>query len=115
MPYASKQKESEYKKKWYQANKKRHNENARKNTARYRLELNRYVFKYKQSHPCETCGESDPCCLQFHHRDPSKKDLAISRAAQYVWSLDRLEKEIEKCDVLCANCHAKVHCCRRVV
>lgn len=58
---------------------------------------------------CSRCPESDPVCLDFHHRDPSDKDIAITRAARNGWSKERLAAEIDKCDVLCANCHRKEH------
>jgi len=56
---------------------------------------------------CERCGEKDPCCLEFHHRDPAKKYADIP--ALYGWGWKRLEAEIAKCIVLCANCHCKEH------
>jgi hypothetical protein len=47
--------------------------------------------------------------LQFHHRNPREKDFTISNACSWGWSIERILKEMEKCDVLCANCHAKRH------
>ena len=57
---------------------------------------------------CVKCGESDPACLDFHHRDGDEKqaNLAVVGAS---WSQARLEEELAKCDVLCANCHRKLH------
>lgn len=57
---------------------------------------------------CLRCEESHPGCLDFHHRDPSEKDVSISLVV-WRWKLTRLEAEIAKCDVLCANCHRKLH------
>jgi hypothetical protein len=68
-----------------------------------------FVLAYKETHPCERCGEDHPACLQFHHRDPSAKDWDVSVLAAGGWSVRRLEEEIAKCEVLCANCHAKEH------
>lgn len=48
-------------------------------------------------------------CLEFHHKDPSKKEVTLSRAVNNGWSIERMEKEIAKCVVLCANCHRKLH------
>lgn len=55
---------------------------------------------------CQRCGY-DKCsaALEFHHRDPAEKDPSWSRG----WSLPRLKKELDKCDILCANCHREVH------
>jgi hypothetical protein len=57
---------------------------------------------------CAECGERDPRCLVYHHRDPSTKRFQISQNA---WSRTTasLFAEIEKCDLLCANCHQRGH------
>jgi hypothetical protein len=44
--------------------------------------------------------------LDLHHRDPTTKRFTIGRGRS--WSLQNLLTEIEKCDVLCANCHRRV-------
>ncbi len=44
--------------------------------------------------------------LTFHHTDPSKKDFHISGKS---WSFERLKDEVEKCLLLCSNCHIEVH------
>lgn len=64
-----------------------------------------YVYNYLKEHPCEECGESRIAALQFDHLDRDEKDFTIGRKA-HISSLDRIKKEIEKCRVLCANCHA---------
>jgi len=55
---------------------------------------------------CQRCGY-DKCsaALEFHHRVPSEKDPAWHRG----WSLPKLKEELDKCDILCANCHREVH------
>lgn len=62
-----------------------------------------------KAHSVCSCGESHPGVLQFHHRDPQKKRADIYMMAAQGWSLERIKNEIAKCDVLCANCHAKWH------
>ena len=57
---------------------------------------------------CVQCGETDRRCLQFHHRDPETKDFCVSASACGSRSKERLEAEIAKCDILCANCHCKI-------
>lgn len=52
---------------------------------------------------CERCGTTDE--LEFHHRDPAEK---ISHRI-WSWSWERIAKEIEKCEVLCAPCHKAHH------
>jgi hypothetical protein len=64
------------------------------------------VFEYLAQNPCKNCGESDPIVLEFDHRDKNDK---IENIANLVLnsSWTRIEKEIAKCDVLCANCHRR--------
>lgn len=56
---------------------------------------------------CARCGFSDIRALEFHHRDPSTKSFSIG--AKLHWSLAKLQAEAEKCDIICANCHAIEH------
>jgi len=54
---------------------------------------------------CELCGyKKNPVALDFDHLDPTKKSFTIGTKYTSV-ALERLTKEIEKCRVLCANCH----------
>ena len=55
-----------------------------------------------------------PAALEFHHPDPRKKEFAISVDGIYR-SWERVEKELENCVMLCANCHAEVHAGVRVL
>jgi hypothetical protein len=66
-----------------------------------------YANAYKLQHPCVVCGNSDPIVLEFHHIDPSKKERGVSEL--YSYKLESLIKEIEKCVVVCANCHKRIH------
>jgi len=78
------------------------------NTSRRKIrEQNaRKVFEYLTHHPCVSCGESDPIVLEFDHRDRVEKSGNIANMiVNSSWT--RVESEIEKCDVLCANCHRR--------
>jgi len=57
---------------------------------------------------CRECGERHPACLEFHHRDPAQKKFLIASVAFRLSDAKMLE-EVEKCDVLCSNCHRKMH------
>lgn len=58
---------------------------------------------------CEVCGyDKNSAALNFHHPDPSVKEVAVSELAKSS-SKETLRKEIEKCIVLCANCHMEEH------
>ena len=57
---------------------------------------------------CVACGfDKYICSLDIHHLVPAEKDVAF-RTMRF-WSLERIEKEIEKCVLLCKNCHAAFH------
>ena len=60
-----------------------------------------------QKNQCVKCGETDKSKLHFHHIDPSKKEFTIGRMRNY--SLEKIQQEIDKCIVLCANCHMTFH------
>lgn len=60
---------------------------------------------------CYHCPCTEVACLQFHHRDPSIKDPKF--ASMRGWSDERLEEELKKCDLLCANCHSIEHAKQR--
>ena len=69
-------------------------------------EVNRqFVYEFLKKNSCSHCGETDPVVLEFDHIEPSKKYREISKLVSY--SRKTLEKEIEKCQVLCANCHRR--------
>jgi hypothetical protein len=57
----------------------------------------------KAEEGCTICGFKDHRALVFHHRDESTKYREISKLI--LRSIDTLEAEIAKCDVLCQNCH----------
>jgi len=56
---------------------------------------------------CIICKEMELCCLELHHLDPASKDFTIGM--NRAMSVKRILAEIEKCVVLCSNCHKKVH------
>lgn len=58
---------------------------------------------------CHICGY-DTCtrALSFHHKDPSQKDFGLS-ARGLTRSWDKIKVELDKCILLCANCHMEVH------
>jgi hypothetical protein len=56
---------------------------------------------------CMRCGYSKCIrALQFHHRDPKTKSFGLSISSTRSW--ERIRTELDKCDLLCANCHAEV-------
>lgn len=58
---------------------------------------------------CKLCGEKHISCLEFHHTDPTQKITEISSKKLMNGSEEAFHAEIAKCEVLCANCHRKLH------
>lgn len=56
---------------------------------------------------CKKCGNDDVFVLEFHHIDPNEKDEEIQDIRGKQWS--SIKKEIEKCELLCRNCHSETH------
>ena len=67
-----------------------------------------YINDVKSKTPC-SCGESRIACLQFHHLDGESKDFVLARAVQSKYSLKKIKEEIDKCVIICANCHLCLH------
>ena len=65
-----------------------------------------YVTRVKESiGECADCGASwPPCAMDFDHVT-GIKNQAITRLVSNGCSLDTIEAEIEKCDLVCACCH----------
>ena len=58
---------------------------------------------------CECCGyNNSPCALEFHHKDPTKKEFSIGDKGRHK-NIKKQKKEVEKCFLLCSNCHRETH------
>lgn len=58
---------------------------------------------------CALCGEVESVCLDFHHLDPATKSFDVSQSARQRKNEAEIRAEIQKCVVLCGNCHRKLH------
>ena len=57
--------------------------------------------------PCQDCGGTfPPWVMDFDHREPTKKSFNVTSGRAMLMSRSRLMSEVEKCDIVCANCHA---------
>ncbi len=72
------------------------------------IERNKQIVAEHKLGGCKFCSEKDPVTLDFHHVNPKEKDLSIS-VIIHRYTTNKLVKEIEKCIVLCSNCHRKLH------
>jgi hypothetical protein len=64
------------------------------------------LVQYK-GEKCEKCGYSKCIeALEFHHIDPTQKDFNVS---SHSYSSKRMTSEVDKCLLLCSNCHREIH------
>ena len=80
---------------------------------RVSLQVDRYK-KYKKElveykgGKCEVCGYNKCyAALDFHHRNPDEKDPNWRRMRS--WTPSRVKKEVDKCQLVCRNCHSEIH------
>lgn len=73
-----------------------------------RQKLKEKAILYKGG-KCEKCGYNKcNAALDFHHLDPKEKDFALSsKGITRGW--ERVKNELDKCVLLCANCHREIH------
>lgn len=91
---------------WYTKpeNRKKQIAASKKTNDRNRSANRQRIWDYLLKHPCIDCGETNPVVLEFDHIDRKTKKKDISRmTSSYGWP--PIEKEINKCEVRCANCH----------
>ena len=73
-----------------------------------RKTLRAKAIEYKGG-KCKKCGYNKcPAALDFHHRDPSTKSFGISSKGM-TRSFEKIKEELDKCDLICANCHREIH------
>jgi hypothetical protein len=67
-----------------------------------------YVNRHKAERGCKNCDERDPIVLDLHHTDDNK-EATVSKLVnrRKPWKL--IFDELDKCEVLCANCHRRHH------
>jgi hypothetical protein len=101
----TKEQKREYERTWYKTIGKEKRDAANK---KWELKKIAEFKEIKKNLKCNKCNEDDIACLDFHHLDPLEKDAAVGQIARKV-STKRLLEEIAKCEVLCSNCHRKLH------
>lgn len=77
------------------------------NVRNWRHRTKQKLIDYKGG-KCQVCAY-DRCiqALEFHHLDLSEKDFTISGSK--VHNIEKMKAELDKCVLLCANCHREVH------
>ncbi|MGB6839188.1 MAG: hypothetical protein WBE27_02885, partial [Microgenomates group bacterium] len=90
---------------YYHENKKRQLPLALARTRKARKQKSEFIREIKNK-ACIDCGLKYPhYVMDFDHRNDDDKIINVAHAVTRNWSLTRIKEEIEKCDVVCANCH----------
>jgi len=80
----------------------------RKAVSKRRKKLREMAREYKGS-KCQICGyKKSQRALSFHHINPKEKDFGLS-VKGLTRSWEKIKQEIDKCILICANCHMEVH------
>lgn len=105
MPYADSVAQAAAQARHYQANRGAYAERSRRARLRKRAKFD----ALKEGQPCADCGVSyPPRAMDYHHTDPSSKEASLGTLI-HLGGWDRILAEIEKCVLLCANCHRLRH------
>jgi len=107
MPYKNREDQLAYGREHYKKNKDKYKERTRKRNKEQRQRNKEYVNFIKSLSCCVDCGEENPVLLEFDHVR-GKKRSNISDMSRQSYCIATIQKEIEKCEVRCANCHRQV-------
>lgn len=88
---------------WYLRNRQAHIDRAKKRQSKKR----EHVVNYKMSNPtCLDCGIEYPYyILDFDHLPQFEKSFELKAAGSKDKSIEQIDAEIAKCELVCANCH----------
>lgn len=74
----------------------------------YYTRLTQAITELNRQWECELCGYDENLgAIAFHHIEPSTKSFEISKRRHA--TVETFKGELEKCAILCQNCHAEVH------
>lgn len=77
-----------------------------KNVVDWRKRTKMKLVEYKGG-KCVRCGYNKLIkALEFHHLNPDEKDFTVSGKS---WSFEKLKNEVDKCILVCSNCHIEIH------
>jgi len=119
MPFKNKEDRNKYNIKYYQKNRDKLLEQQKKCREKYRERYNelsvirhrkktKWINDYKLLKGCAICGYKKCAeALEFHHKE--NKEFNISLATAGNRSIEKIKEEIDKCIILCANCHRELH------
>lgn len=94
-----------YLKQHYKNNKPNYVRKSLANTAK----IKSWFKNFKSDKYCVICGENHPATLDFHHKNPENKYKSVANLVVNGSSIKKIKSEIEKCIIICSNCHRKLH------
>jgi hypothetical protein len=97
----------EYRRLWYENNKKLHKANVKQNTVSYMKNIHEWLGDYLRENPCVDCGNSDILVLEFDHINDDK-DFSVSVMVRKKMPFAKVKDEVAKCEVRCVNCHRRI-------
>jgi hypothetical protein len=90
---------------YHYANWDRHMARIRKRKKDRLADNRQRILRYLSDHPCVDCGEPDLIVLEFDHLRDKRHNISHLVGTGYEWAY--ILEEIERCDVVCANCHRR--------
>lgn len=107
MPYKDPEKERAYKARWHNERKNDPNyyRRLKKSKPKAKQNARRYLIEHKAAKGCAFCKMNLAECLDFHHIDPSIKSYTLTQMGNSGFKVDKIDEEIAKCVVICANHH----------
>ncbi len=107
MPFKDKVKQRESARKHYARNSEAIQKRTVKNNRLIRLRNKAYIDSVKGTNPCADCGVSyPPYVMQFDHIVDGKRGN-VADMARSGFSIENIQLEIDKCELVCSNCHAE--------
>ncbi len=89
---------------YHYANWDRHMAQIKARRKRQREAARAFIIDYLRRHPCSDCGEADIVVLEFDHLRDKKQNVSYLVSNS---EIARIQREIDKCEVVCANCHRR--------
>ena len=90
---------------YYSDNREHHKAVIQKRNKKIRGSVRGKILEILNSNPCKDCGISDIRVLEFDHLPQYEKFKDISTLMRHGYSWQKIKEEIDKCDIVCANCH----------
>lgn len=109
MPFKDKQVRKaymkDYHKKYYEEHSEKLKEKTLHSNRRLRVRNREFLVALKESSPCMDCGEFYPYYV-MHFDHIYEKNASVAQLSRACVSLERLQQEIDNCELVCSNCHA---------